>query len=114
MKTVNKLYVLLTGFILCLKKTFLLFHTALLKYFIYNRVGILEFPWCNNSSRAYQQLGQGDFYSSDQEKVPFLLIYLLLTHKKNDAYLNLVYSIGHRVDIYRLVKLLTSSFCYYF
>ena len=46
-------------------------------------------------------------------------IYLLSTHKKcnrktNHTYLNLVNSICHRVDIYRLVKLLTPPFCYYF
>ena len=46
-----------------------------------------------------------------------LLIYLLPTHKKcnnkkNDTYLNLIYSIRQRVDIYRLVKLLTTSFYY--
>ena len=107
----------LKGFILCLKKTFLLFHTALLKCFIYSRVGVLDSPWCNNPCSAYQELGQGDFYSFDQEKVTFLLIYSLHTHKKcnqkkNHTYLNLVYSICHRVDIYRLVKLLTFSFCY--
>ena len=87
------------------KKVFLLFHTALLKFFIYNKVDILDFPW-NNSCR---ELGQGDFYSLDQEKVPFLC-----NCKKNHAYLNLVYNICHKVDIYRLVQLLTSSFCYYF
>ena len=43
----------------------------------------------------------------------FLLIYLLPTHKKcdrkkNHAYLNLVYSICHRMDICKLVKLLNS------
>ena len=42
------------------------------------------------SCRAYQELGQADFYSFDQEKVPFLLIYLLpslkkCNHKKNGA-----------------------------
>ena len=94
-------------------KKFLLFHTALLKCFIYSRVGILDPPWCNNSCHAYQELGQGDFYSFDQKKVPLFLIYSLPTHKKsnqkeNHAYLNLLYSICHREDIYRLVKLLTS------
>ena len=33
-------------------------------------------------------------------------------HKKYHAYLNLVYSICHRFDIYRLVKLLISTFWY--
>ena len=85
------------------KKTFLLFKMALLKCFICSRVGILNSPWWNS-------------YSFDQEKVPFLLIYLLPTkyNKKNHTYLNLVYSICHRVELYRLVKLLISTFCYYF
>ena len=116
MKTVNKLCVFDRVYTL-FKNTFLLFPTALLKCFIYSRVGTLDSPWCNNSCRTYQELGQGDFYSFDQEKVPFLLICLLSTqkkcnHKKNHTYFNLVYSICHRVDIYKLVKLLTSSFCY--
>ena len=116
MKTVNKLCVS-DGVYTLFKKTFLLSHSDLLKCFIYSRVGILGSPWCKNSCRAYQELSQVDFYSFDQEKVPFLLIYLLPTHKKcnhkkNHTYLNLVYSICHRVDICRLVKLLTFSFCY--
>ena len=61
---------------------------------IYSRVGILDSPWFINSCRAYQELGQGDLDSFDQEKLP-LLIYLLPTHKKcnhkkNHNYLNLV------------------------
>ena len=59
----------------------LLFHTVLLKCLIYSRVGISDSPWCNNSCRTYQELGQGDFYSFGQENVPFLLIYLLPSHK---------------------------------
>ena len=115
-KTVNKLCVS-DGVYTLFKKTFLLCHTGLLKCFIYSRVGILDSPWCNNPCRAYKELGQGDFYSSNQEKVPILLIYLLPTHKKynhkkNHTYLNLDYSLCHKVDIYRLLKLLTSSFCY--
>ena len=64
-------------------KTFLLSHTALLRCFICSRAGILDPPWCNSSCRAYQELGQGNFYSFDPEKVWFLSIYLLPTHKKN-------------------------------
>ena len=76
MKTVNKLCVS-NGVYTLFKKTFLLFHKALLKFFIYSRVGILDFPWCNNPYRGYQELGnQGDFYSFNEEKVSFLLIYL--------------------------------------
>ena len=116
MKTVNKLCVSEKVYTL-FKKTFLLFHTALLKCFIYSRVDILDSPWCNNPCRAYEELGQGDFYSFDQEKVPFLLVYLLPTHKKcnhkkNHTYLNYLKAFFHRVDIYRLVKLLSSSFCF--
>ena len=114
MKTINNVF--LTRFILCLKKAFLFFQTALLKCFIYSRVRTIDSPWCINSCRAYQESGQGNLYSFNQEKVPFL-IYLQPTHKKcnhkkNRDYLNLVYSICHRVDIYGLVKLLTFSFCY--
>ena len=35
-----------------------------------------------NSCCAYPDLVQGDFYSFDQKKDPFLSIYLLPTHKK--------------------------------
>ena len=55
------------------KKTFLLFHTALLKCFICSRAAILYSSWCNNSCRGYQELGQGHFNQFDQEKVPFVL-----------------------------------------
>ena len=60
---------------------------------MYSRVGILESSY--NPCRAYQELNQGDFYSFDQEKISFLLIYLLPTHKKcsnkkNHTYLNLI------------------------
>ena len=48
------------------------------------RVYILDPPWCNNSCWAYQELSQGDFYSFDQEKVPFLSYkYYLPTQKCN-------------------------------
>ena len=43
---------------------------------------ILDSPWCNNHCCACQELGQGDFYSLDQEKVSLLVIYLLSAHKK--------------------------------
>ena len=75
MKKVNELlYVFVTGFILCLKK----------RSCYYTRgVGILDSPWRNNLCCAYHELGQGDFYSFNQEKAPFLLIYLLQNHKKS-------------------------------
>ena len=87
------------GFYTLFKKAFLLFHAALLNCFIYRGVGILDFTWRKNP--------------------PFLSILLLRTlkkcnHKKNHTYLNLVYSIYQAVDIYKFVKLLTSSFCHYF
>ena len=96
-------------------KIFVLFPTAFLKCFIWNRIGMLDSLWCNNSYLAYKELGQGNFY----EEAPFTLSHLHSTaekcnHKENNAYLNLVYSICHRVNIYRLVKLLTSFFCYDF
>ena len=71
-------------------KTFLLSHTALLRCFICSRAGILDPPWCNNSCRAYQELGQGNFYSFDPEKVWFLSIYLLPTHKKKCNHKNIM------------------------
>ena len=70
MKTVNELCVS-DGVYTLFKKKFLLFNTALLKCFIYSRVAILDSPWCSNHCRACQELGQGDFYSFDQKKVPF-------------------------------------------
>ena len=74
MKTVNELlHMFVTGFILSLKK-----HSC----YYTRRVAILDCLLCNNSCRVYQKLGQGDFYSFDQEKALFLLIYLLPNHKK--------------------------------
>ena len=65
-----------------LKTMFLLFHTALLKFYNGCRVGTLDFPQCNNFCLAYQELDD----SFDQEKVIFLWIYLkpnsCSTHKK--------------------------------
>ena len=85
MKTINELYVLLMGFIHCLKKRSR-YSTRLYKNLsFYSRVGILDFPWCNNSCHAFQELGQGDFYSFDQEKVPFLLIFFTTYPQKNVA-----------------------------
>ena len=98
------------------RKTFLLFHTALIKCFICSRVvGILNSTWCNNSCRVDQELGQGDFYNSIRKKfTSFQFIYYLFAknksnHKKNHAYLNLIFSICHRFHICRLVKLLFLS-----
>ena len=71
-------------------KTFLLSHTALLRCFICSRAGIWDPPWCNNSCRSYQELGQGNFYSFDPEKVWFLSIYLLPTHKKKFNHKNIM------------------------
>ena len=59
MKTVNEF--VSDGVDTLFKKTFLLFHTALLKCFIWSKVASLDSPWCNNSYRDYQKLGQGDF-----------------------------------------------------
>ena len=71
------------GFIHCLKKRSR-YSTRLYKNIsFYSRVGILDFPWCNNSCHAFQELGQGDFYSFDQEKVPFLLIFFTTYPQKN-------------------------------
>ena len=85
------------------KKTFLLSDTAPLKCFVYSRVGILDYPWCKNPCCAYQELGQGDFYSFDQK-----FIYCLPT-KNVTARKTMLTSISSttfvRVDIYRLVKL---------
>ena len=71
MKMVNKLCIS-DGVYTLFKKAFLLFDTALLKCFVYSRVGILDYPWCNNPCRAYQELGQGDFYSFDQKFIYYL------------------------------------------
>ena len=81
MKTVNDLCVLLTGFIFCLKNVLAIPH-GFIKMFHLQQSRILDPPWCNNSCRTYQELGQGNFYSFDPEKVWFLSIYLLPTHKK--------------------------------
>ena len=71
MKMVNKLCVFDSVYTL-FKKTFLLFDTALLKCFVYSRVGILDYPWCNNPCRAYQELGQANLYSFDQRFIYYL------------------------------------------
>ena len=78
----------LTGFIVCLIKRFLLFRTALLKYFIYIRSGKNSLPF-------------NLFTTYPQKKC---------NHEKNHSYLNLVYSNCHRVNIYRLAKLLDFLF----
>ena len=76
-------------------------------------------------TQCHQYLGQCDSCSLDEQNVPLISHYLLanykknLTTRKNHAYLilgsqwrhNLAYSIYHRVDIYKLVKRLTFSFC---
>ena len=43
--------------------------------------GTLDYPWYNNFCRTYQELGQGNFCTFDQKKVPFLQSYLLPTVK---------------------------------
>ena len=71
MKMVNKLCVT-DGVYTMFRKKFLLFDTALLKCFVYSRVGILDYPWCNNPCRAYQELGQANLYSFDQKFIYYL------------------------------------------
>ena len=80
MKMVNKLCVSDSVYIL-LRKRFLLFDMALLKCFVYSKVGILDYPWSNNPCRAYQELGQGDFYSFDQKYIYYLPTKNLTTRK---------------------------------
>ena len=53
-----------------------------LKHFDYNRVGVLDSPWCNNFCCTYQALDQGDFYSFDQEMFPFFNLFTTYSHKK--------------------------------
>ena len=60
METVNEF--VSDGVYTLFEKTFLLFHTAILKYFICSSVTILVSSWRNNSYRGYQELGQGSFY----------------------------------------------------
>ena len=60
------------GFYTLFKKTFFVFDTALLKCFVFSRVGILDYPCCNNPCGAYLELGQGDFYSFNQKFVYYL------------------------------------------
>ena len=108
MKMVNKLCVPV-GFILFLKNILAIphgfikiFHLQQSRYLTFSMVqqnlSILHSPWCNKTYRTYQELGKDDFYSFDQEKVPFILIYLLRTCK-NRTYLIFVYSICQRVEI---------------
>ena len=68
-----------------------------------------RFSMVQQSLSRLQRIRSRWFLLFNKQKVPFLLIYLLPTHKKcnhkkNHAYHNLVYSICHRVDIYRPVK----------
>ena len=103
----NESYVLLMGFILCFE-TLSCYSTQLFKKcFTCSSVTacILDSRWCNNSCRTYKELGQGYFYYSIRKKIPSILIYLQPTpqkcyHKKKYTYLNLVYSICPRVNIY--------------
>ena len=96
------------GFILCLKK-FLAIPHSFFQMFHLRKVGIVDSPWCNKSCCAYKELGLGGFYYSIRKKLPSPSIYLKPTpkkyyRKKNHAYLNLMYSICHIVNIYRLGK----------
>ena len=81
MKIANELCVS-DGVYTLLKKTFLLFDTALLNCFVYSKVAILDFPWCNKFCRAYLELGQGDFCSFDQKFI-FYLPTKNVTSRKN-------------------------------
>ena len=102
MKMVNKLCVS-DGVYTLFRKKFLLFEINLLNCFIYSRVGTLNYPWCNNPCRAYQDLGQGDFCSFNQK-----FIYYLPT-KNVTARKTMLTSISSttfvRVYMYRLAKL---------
>ena len=71
MKMVSKLRVS-DGVYTLFKKTFFVFDTALLKCFVFSRVGILDYPCCSNPCGAYQELGQGDFYSFNQKFIYYL------------------------------------------
>ena len=71
MKMVNKLCIS-DGVYTLFKKTFLLFDMALLKCFVYSRVGILDYPWCKNPCCAHQELGPGDLYSFGQKFIYYL------------------------------------------
>ena len=51
---------------------FILYLTTLLKCFVYSRVGIFGYLWCNNACCAYQELRKGDFYSFDQKFIYYL------------------------------------------
>ena len=98
----------LTVFIL-FRKIILAIPHSLLKGVICSREVISDSPWCNNSYCVYQKLGQNDLDLFDQENVSFFSIYSLpihkkCSHKKNHAYLNLVQSICHRMDLCRLLK----------
>ena len=71
---------LLTDFILPLKR---LPSCSILLYIIkgiHQSQGILDSPWWHNSCRSYQELVQGNLYSFDQEKVFLLSSYLLPIH----------------------------------
>ena len=100
MKKVNELHVLLTGFILFLKKNFLLFYIALSKCFIYSRMKYLTF------STVYQ------FLSRRRRIGLRLFLFIRSTFKLNHAYLadlqyasyllkeNLVYSMFYKRTLY--------------
>ena len=84
-------------------KSFLLFDITLLKCFVYGRVGTLDYPWCYNPCRAYQELGQGDFYSFNQKFIYYLSTKNVTTRKTMLTSISSTTFV--RVDIYRLVKL---------
>ena len=48
---------------------------------------MLDFSLCKNSCHTYEELGQGNIHSFNQEQISFLLSYLPPAHKKNLAYL---------------------------
>ena len=85
------------------RKMFLLFDMALFKCFVYSKVGILDYPWCSNPCRAFQELGLGDFYSFDQKYIYYLPTKNVTTRKTMLTSISSTTFV--RVDIYRLVKL---------
>ena len=107
-------YVFPAGFILCLEKTLLLFHTAFIKMFHLK----LRFSMVQQFLSRLTRIWSCWFlFIRPGKKLPFNLFTnypYKINCKKNFAYLKFICSICLIVDIYRLVRLLTLSLCYYF
>ena len=114
----------LTWFLLCLKNVLAVPHCFIKIFYLHQSYGILYSPWCNNFYSTYHKLREG----AQVVSIHLTMIILTMTLskrkiylKKNHAYLihnhphaywrnNVSHIFWQGVDIYNVVKHLTSLF----